>query len=242
VIRPADPLLVVQHVAWEGPHRILDAFDGFPVLASNPVEGDQLPNPEEVSGAVIMGGPMGVGDTSAHPALVAEREWLAAASEAGVPVLGVCLGAQLIAAALGAEVRPGPAAEIGFATVRIRDPRDPIVGGLAPDTAVLHWHGELFDLPEGAELLAWSAQTQNQAFRVGNAWGVLFHAEADAALIEGWLAVPEMAAEARAALGADAASILRRQAADHEPDLIARSAPGFHAFAGLVEAWPRSPS
>ena len=189
-----------------------------------------------------MGGPMGVGDTEAHPALAAEREWLAAAIEAGVPVLGVCLGAQLIAAALGAEVRPGPAAEIGFATVRIRDPGDPVVGGLAPDTTVLHWHGEVFDLPEGGELLAWSAQTQNQAFRVRNAWGVLFHAEADASLVESWLAVPEMAAKARDALGPDAASILRRQAAVHEPDLIARSAPGFRAFAGLVEAGPRPPS
>jgi GMP synthase (glutamine-hydrolysing) len=242
VSRPADPLLIVQHVAWEGPHRILDAFDGFPVLASNPLEGHELPNPEEVSGAVFMGGPMGVEDSRAHPALAAEREWLAAAIEAGVPVLGVCLGAQLIAAALGAEVRPGAAAEVGFATVRIRDPGDPVVGGLAPDTAVLHWHGDVFDLPDGAELLAWSARTQNQAFRVRNAWGLLFHAEADTALVEGWLAVPEMAAEAREALGPDAASILRGQAADHGQDLIARSAPGFHAFAGLVEARPSSPS
>src|SRR5262249_62055310 len=121
---------------------------------------------------------------------------LAPGTDGDKPVLGVCLGAQLIAAALGAEVRPGPAPEIGFATVRIRDPGDPVVGGLAPDAAVLHWHGDVFDLPEGAEVLAWSAQTQNQAFRIGNAWGLLFHPEADAALVESWLAVPEMAAEA----------------------------------------------
>jgi GMP synthase (glutamine-hydrolysing) len=232
--RTTEPLLVVQHVPWEGPHRILAAFDGAPTVTARPLDGDELPDPAEVAGALFMGGPMGVGDTRAHPGLAAERDWLAAAVEARKPVLGVCLGAQLLAAALGAEVRPGPAPEIGFATVRIRDPGDPVVGGLAPDASVLHWHGEAFDLPEGAELLAWSAQTPVQAFRAGTAWGVLFHAEADAALLETWLAVPEMAAEARAALGPDAATILRRQAAEHEAELVARSTPGFRAFAELV--------
>jgi GMP synthase (glutamine-hydrolysing) len=231
---PADPLLVVQHVPWEGPHRILAAFEGVATAAVRPLDGEALPDPAEVAGAVFMGGPMGVGDTDEHPRLAIEREWLAAAIEAGKPILGVCLGAQLIAAALGADVRPGDAPEIGFATVRIRDPGDPVVGGLAPDASVLHWHGDVFDLPEGAELLAWSAQTPVQAFRTGNAWGLLFHAEADAALVESWLAVPEMAAEAEAALGPEAAAILRRQAAEHEADLVARAEPGFRAFAELV--------
>jgi GMP synthase (glutamine-hydrolysing) len=227
-------LLVVQHVPWEAPHRILAAFEGIPVLTARPLEDDPLPEPREVAAAVFMGGPMGVGDTEEHPGLAAERGWLASAVESGKPILGVCLGAQLIAAALGAEVRPGLVPEIGFATVRVRDPGDPVVGGLAPDTSVLHWHGDVFDLPDGAELLAWSAQTPVQAFRAGNAWGLLFHAEADAGLIESWLAVPEMAAEAGEALGPDAAAILRRQAAEHEADLVARSTPGFRAFAELV--------
>ncbi|HEY7256939.1 MAG TPA: type 1 glutamine amidotransferase [Solirubrobacterales bacterium] len=240
MIPSSDQLLVVEHVPWEGPHRILDAFAGVAVRTARPLDGDVLPDPAEVAGAVLMGGPMGVGDTDEHPGLAAEREWLAVAIESGLPILGVCLGAQLIAAALGAEVGPGRAPEIGFAAVRIRDPGDPVVGGLAPDTAVLHWHGEVFDLPDGAELLAWSAQTPVQAFRAGDAWGVLFHAEADAALVESWLGVAEMATEARAALGPDAASILRRQAAEHEADLVPRSAPGFRAFARLV-ADPRKP-
>jgi GMP synthase (glutamine-hydrolysing) len=227
-------LLIVQHVPWEGPHRILEAFEGAPIVTARPLEGDALPEPTEVAGAVFIGGPMGVADTDAHPGLAAEREWLASAIEAGKPVLGVCLGAQLIAASLGAEVKPGPAPEIGFGTVRIRDSGDPVIGGLAPDASVLHWHGENFDLPDRAELLAWSAQTPVQAFRVGNAWGLLFHAEADAALIDRWLEVPEMAAEAGEALGRDAASILRRQAAEHGTGLVARSTPGFRAFAELV--------
>jgi GMP synthase (glutamine-hydrolysing) len=223
-----DPLLVVQHAPWEGPHRILGAFEDREIVTSHPLEGDDLPGPGEVAGAVFMGGPMSVEDTEG------EREWLAAAIEAGLPILGVCLGAQLIACALGAEVEPSAEPEIGFATIRIRDPADPVVGPLAPDAPVLHWHGEAFDLPAGAELLAWSAQTPVQAFRFANAWGLLFHAEADGALVESWLAVPVMVAEAEAALGPDAASILRRQAAEHEADLVTRAAPGFRAFAQLV--------
>lgn len=221
---------------WEGPHRILDVFEGREVITAHPLNGDRLPGHDKVAGAVFMGGPMGVEETEAYPALAVECEWLAGAIGAGLPILGVCLGAQLIARALGASVGPGGAPEIGFATVRIRDPGDLVLGPLAPDATVLHWHGEVFDLPEGAELLAWSAHTQVQAFRVKNAWGVLFHAEADAELVEQWLAVPEMSAQARAALGSDAESTLRSQAAEHGAGLIARSTPGFRAFADLVAA------
>ena len=81
-----------------------------------------------------------------------------------------------------------------------------MLGGLAPSTDVLHWHGDVFDLPDGAQPLASSAQTEHQAFRHGNAWGVLFHPEADFALVEAWLAVPEMIDEAVAALGDDGAA------------------------------------
>jgi GMP synthase (glutamine-hydrolysing) len=232
----SSPLLVVQHVPWEGPHRILGAFEDREVLTVRPLEGEALPDRADVAGAVFMGGPMGVNDTGAHPGLAEEVEWIAGAHGAGLPLLGVCLGSQLIATALGAEVRPGPAPEIGFATVRIHDPGDPILGGLAPDTAVLHWHGEVFDLPDGAQHLAWSARTQVQAFRHGNTWGVLFHPEADQALVESWLEVPAMAAEADAALGPDAASTIRAQAERHGADLVARSTPGFRAFADLVAA------
>ena len=209
------------------------------MITVHPLDEDALPGHQEVAGAVFMGGPMGVEETAAHPALAIEREWLSEAIAAGLPTLGVCLGAQLIARALGASVGPGGAPEIGFATVRIRDPGDPVLGGLAPDTTVLHWHGEAFDLPVGAELLAWSARTQVQAFRSGNAWAVLFHPEADTELVEHWLAVPEMASEARAALGADAASILRRQATEHGPELVERSTRGLRAFAEMVTAADR---
>lgn len=227
-------LLVVQHVPWEGAHRILDACADRRVRTLRPLEGDPLPPPEEVSGAIFMGGPMNVDEVERFPGLAVEREWLAEALRRTMPVLGICLGAQLLAQALGAEVRPGERPELGFAPVEIHDPTDPVLGALAPRTSALHWHGDVFDLPAGATPLASSEQTDLQAFRHGSAWGVLFHPEADMALVDSWLDQPTMAAEARAALGPDAEAVLRRQAAEAEPWLIARSTPGFQAFAQLL--------
>jgi GMP synthase (glutamine-hydrolysing) len=112
----------------------------------------------------------------------------------------------------------------------------PVLGGLAPRTEVLHWHGDVFDLPDGAQHLASSELTENQAFRVGNAWGVLFHPEADLALVEAWLRVPEMIDEAVAALGNEGVSALPGHAEELEGELVRGSTPGFEAFAALVAA------
>jgi GMP synthase (glutamine-hydrolysing) len=227
-------LLAIQHVPWEGPHRILDACGDLRVRTVKPLAGQSLPAHEEVAGAVVMGGPMNVDEVGRFPALATEREWLAEAVERGMPLLGICLGAQLLARALGSEVRPGGAPEIGFAPVEIADPDDPVLGGLAPRAEVLHWHGDVFDLPEGATHLASSERTACQAFRAGNAWGVLFHPEADFALIEAWLAVRAMIEEAVAALGDAGEHDLPERAAALEADLVARTAPGFAAFAEIV--------
>jgi GMP synthase (glutamine-hydrolysing) len=229
-------LLAIQHVPWETPHRILDACGGLAVRTVKPLAGHELPAPTEVAGAVVMGGPMNVDETDRHPELAAEREWLAEAVRLEIPVLGICLGAQLLARALGAEVRPGEGPELGFAPVEILNPDDPIIGRLAPSTTVLHWHGDVFDLPDGAEHLAHSAQTPVQAFRHGNAWGVLFHPEADFALIEAWLAVPEMVHEACVAIGDQGTAALPAEAEAAEPDLLERTTPGLQAFAALAKA------
>jgi GMP synthase (glutamine-hydrolysing) len=228
-------LLAIQHVPWEAPHRILDACGGLDVHTVKPLAGQVLPSHDEVAGAVVMGGPMNVGDDR-HPELDIEREWLAEAVRREMPVLGICLGAQLLARALGADVRRGEQPELGYAPVEILDPGDPILGALAPSTTVLHWHGDVFDLPDGATHLARSAQTEIQAFRHGNSWGVLFHPESDFALLEAWLSVPEMIREARKALGDDGAAALPKQAEAADPTLIERTTPGRTAFASLVES------
>jgi GMP synthase (glutamine-hydrolysing) len=227
-------LLAIQHVPWEGPHRILDACGDLAVRTVRPLAGQPLPAHDEVAGAVVMGGPMNVDEVGRFPGLAAEREWLVEATRRQLPLLGICLGAQLLARALGAEVRPGEGTEIGFAPVEVSDPADPLLGGLAPGTDVLHWHGDVFDLPEGALSLASSARTEHQAFRAGNAWGVLFHPEADLALVESWLAVPEMIDEACSALGDAGAAALPGWASEAEPALVERTTPGFEAFAALV--------
>jgi GMP synthase (glutamine-hydrolysing) len=230
-------LLAIQHVSWETPHRILDACGSLEVRRLEALAGDPLPDHAEVSGAVVMGGPMNVEEVERYPGLAAEREWLAEAARIGMPVLGICLGAQLLARALGAEVRPGERPEVGFAPIEVHDPDDPIVGPLAPRTTVLHWHGDVFDLPAGGEPLASSAQTEHQAFRRGNAWGLLFHPEADSALLEQWLAEPQMLSEATEALGPEAATELRRQAHAAEGQLVARSTPAFQDFTSLVASF-----
>ncbi len=229
------PLLVLRHVPWEGPHRILEPFAGTPVRVVDALgPGAALPPATSVRGAVIMGGPMSVNDSDAHPGLAVEVAWIRSALAAGLPLLGICLGAQLIARAAGSAVGPGPRPEIGWLPVDIADPADPVLGPLAPVTVALHWHGERFDLPEGATGLARSALTTVQAFRVGNARGVLFHPEADADLVEAWLAEPSMRTEAESALGADAARALREGARRHARALVARSTAGFAAFAALT--------
>lgn len=232
----APAVLVVQHVPWEGPHRIAGALTtaGLSIDVRRPLAGDALPDPGDVAGAVFMGGPMNVDETDRHPALADEREWLAEAIAADLPVLGVCLGSQLIARALGANVRPGGRPEIGWAPVEIFDATDPLSGALAPATEVLHWHGDVFDLPPGAALLARSALTEVQAFRARNAWGLLFHAEADEALAALWLAEPSMRDEATGALGPRAEATILDGARRFGPNLTARSQPGFAAFAELV--------
>jgi GMP synthase (glutamine-hydrolysing) len=206
------------------------------VLEVEATAGDPLPPHDEVDGVVAMGGPMGATDVAAHPALADERKWLAEAVDRQIPILGVCLGAQLLALALGAEVRQGERPEIGFATVSVKDPDDPLLGALAPEATVLHWHSDVFDLPQGARTLASSAATAHQAFRLGNAWGVLFHPEADAEMVEAWMKVPEMVMEAGRAIGLGASGLLPSQCEDLEADLVRRTDPGFRAFAQLVEA------
>jgi GMP synthase (glutamine-hydrolysing) len=178
-----------------------------------------------------MGGPMSVNDAGRLPGLAAEIDWIGAAMSSGTPVLGVCLGAQLIAAAAGATVAPGPKPELGVSPVEILDAEDALLGGVAPQIPALHWHLECFDLPDGAQPLARSPQTPLQAFRLGTtAWGLLCHLEADAAVVEQWLAEPAMAAEAAAVLGPDFAAVLRAEVEQLEP---ARAKRVFDAFAAL---------
>ena len=136
----------------------------------------------------VLGAPVGVYEEDIYPFLADERALLQARLAKGRPTFGICLGAQLIAAALGARVYPSGSKEIGFAPVMLtpagcKSPLRPLDG-----VKVLHWHGDTFDLPEGATHLAATEQCPHQAFALGaNVLGVQFHIEADPAKIERWL-------------------------------------------------------
>jgi len=129
---------------------------------------------------------MGAFDDLDHPHLPAERELIAECTSRGTPVLGVCLGAQLLAASLGGHVYRGPAPEIGLGTVQLTEDgrRDRVLGPAGPELAVLHWHQDTFELPDGATLLATNTQYRHQAFRVGTAYGLQFHVEIDDTALE----------------------------------------------------------
>ena len=136
---------------------------------------------------LLLGGPMSAND--AIPGLADELRLIEKALDRGTPLLGICLGSQLIAKALGAPVYRNAELEIGWEPVHLTDPgrRDRLFAGLESPSMFFHWHGETFDLPNGAEWLAWSEKTRHQAYRFGaKVYGLQFHPEVDAAMIADW--------------------------------------------------------
>jgi len=173
---------ILQHVPFEGPAAIGPALEGLgaTVAVTRLYAGDSLPAIETIGGLVIMGGPMSVHDTADYPWLEGELSYVRDILRAGEkPVLGVCLGAQLMAAALGAAVTRNPEREIGWWPVERADSCPPLWSGVLPSRFdALHWHGETFAIPEGAVRLAGSAACANQAFAWGRrALGLQFHLE-----------------------------------------------------------------
>ncbi len=177
--------LLLQHEPFEGPGLFARALArrGVQLRQVRPYAGDRIPNPAEldtIDGLLVMGGTMGALDDLQHPNLMAERELMATAARSGMPVLGICLGAQLLAAALGAEVHVMARPEIAFGEVTLTEAglADPAFEGVRDPLPVVHWHGDTFDLPDGAVLLAQSPACRNQAFRWGErAYGLQFHPE-----------------------------------------------------------------
>ena len=139
--------------------------------------------------AVVMGGPIGVYDADDYPFLHSEMAWIRERLAADRPTLGICLGAQLMAAALGAKVFPGPVLELGWGPIMAaeRVQHHPIAELVKGDGMVLHWHNDTFDLPAGARLLASTALYPNQAFAVGQRGLALqFHVEVEPVGLEQW--------------------------------------------------------
>ena len=230
-------VLILQHVRPEPPGTIADALDNEGV-SHRTVEihrGDPVPEALDADGLFVMGGPMGVGDVGDRPHLSREIDLIEQALRDERPVLGVCLGSQLLAHALGADVRPAPTKEIGWAEVALTDAAadDPLFRDVADPFPAFHWHGDVFDLPDGATSLARTTQTEHQAFRYGDsAYGLLFHLEVTPKTVA-WMTKAfqdELAEE-----GLDGAAI-RRAALPREPALRETAATVFGQWAALVSA------
>lgn len=231
----APTVAVIRHVAFE------DLGNFEPVLRERGYRVvyreaglDDLAKMDALAPAllVVLGGPIGAYEDSAYPFLADEIRLIRARLAAKRPVLGICLGAQILARALGARVYPGPAKEIGWAAVELtaEGRRSPLKHLAAERTRVLHWHGDTFDLPQGATRLAATAICPNQAFALGRyALGLQFHAEAPGE-IERWLIGHTHEIAATPGVGA---GTLRAETARHAPALQIQ---GPRAFAAWLDA------
>ncbi len=233
-------LLVFQHVAAE-PLGTLDPLirrRGHRIRFVN-FERDPgaQPSIDRYRGLVVLGGPMNVEDQDRRPHLRTELRVIEQALRQGKPVLGICLGAQLLAHVLGAPVRRHERPEIGWYDLHLTDAgqADPMLGKLAPRTPVFQWHGYTFDLPAGAVQLARTDTCEQQAFRWGeNAYGLQFHPEVDEPLIERWLEKPDHADELCHPALPHGREAIREHTRERAAPLQRQAGPAFEAFLDLV--------
>jgi GMP synthase (glutamine-hydrolysing) len=208
-------ILVFQHLAAE-PAGTLGALMRTRGHRVTTVDFERDPraraNLENIGALIVLGGPMNVEDRDTRAHLRTEIDAIGEAIERDLPILGICLGSQLLAHALGAQVRRNPVSEIGWYDVALTPEgrNDPVLSPLGESSSVFQWHGYTFDIPSGAVCLAGSATCANQAFRYGrNAYGLQFHLEMDQPLIESWLALPDYRDDLIAAnIGKNAEAIL----------------------------------
>ena len=184
-------VLVIMHVESEGVGTLERPLRqaGAQVETARLYAGARLPDrADDYLAVVSMGGPMNVYEEEKYPFLKEETAFLAQAVARNLPVLGVCLGSQLIAKACGARVFKSPAAEVGFSEVSLTEAgwRDPLFRGLPEALPVFQWHEDTFDLPEGATLLAEAPACRHQAFRYRNAYGLQFHLELNGDMLAAW--------------------------------------------------------
>jgi GMP synthase-like glutamine amidotransferase len=236
-------LLVLQHAGCEPPGVYEDELRDRGIAIARVVvdEARELPDWREHAGIVAMGGAMGAYEETRYPWLAAEKRLIAEAVEAGTAYWGVCLGAQLLAAALGARVAPGPAPELGVLSVTLTDEAagDRVFAVAPPSFQTLQWHGDTYELPDGATRLARSARYEQQAFAIGAAYGLQFHLEVDAALAESWMAVPEYVAELERLDGPGAPARMLAQVRAAQADTVPLARKLFARWLVEVAGFPR---
>ena len=181
---------IIQNDPKVPPGNMLDALS-VPYLIHHPYRGDKLPELEQIAALIVMGGAMGASDEQRYPFLGDLKQLIRKPVAARIPYLGICLGGQLLAAALGAKVVSGRWEELGTLPVQLTEEGtgDKLFRGIDMQFSTFQWHHDSFDIPEGGLLLASSAACPHQAFRVGEcAWGLQFHPEVTEAIIRDWCA------------------------------------------------------
>ena len=238
--------LVLQHIEAEHPGILRDfmAKDGVRWDAVELDEGEEIPSLDGYDAMVVMGGPMDVWEEDVHPWLVPEKAAIAeAVREREMPFLGVCLGHQLLADALGGEVGAMPSPEVGILDVELTGEglRDPVIGSAPPSFKALQWHGaEVTRLPEGGVALARSPVCPVQAFRVGeSAFGIQYHVELTDATVHEWGEIPEYAAALERTLGAGGLDRMQSGATAHMGEFNENARRLHDAFMAVVRE--RSP-
>jgi GMP synthase (glutamine-hydrolysing) len=208
-------LLVLQHLDCEPPAAYEEELiaRGIPFDRVLPNSSPQLPDWRRYAGMVVMGGPMGAYDDARYPWLQPEKQLIAQAVRAGKPYWGVCLGAQLLAASLGAAVSAGPRPELGVMPVELTAAaaEDPVFAGAPPTFPTLQWHGDTFELPDGAVQLARSQLYEQQAFVLDRAYALQFHLEVTYALGLEWMQIPAYVEELEQLAGSGAATAMLEQ-------------------------------
>jgi GMP synthase (glutamine-hydrolysing) len=196
---------VFRHIPFETLGLIAEALSsaGFEYVYIDMGASDAPASLAAYDAVISMGGPTSANDEL--PFLKQEMVCMREAVAAGKPVLGICLGSQIIAKALGASVYRNACKEIGWFPIRFTEAAgtDPLFAGFSGPETVFHWHGETFDLPEGAEWLAWSDKTRHQAFRYGsNVYGLQFHLEVTPEIVIDWIHQPDNSSDVDARVAA----------------------------------------
>ncbi len=185
-------VLIIRHVEVEGPGLTEDCLrkDNIPYQILNLESNPRFPRLDGFTHIVLLGGPMNVYEEDRYPFLKHEDLFVKEAIQRGKRILGVCLGAQLIAKALGAKVYKAPVKEIGWYEVTLTEEgaKDPLFSFFSKSFPAFQWHGDTFDLPSAGKLIATSSPVRNQAFRYGeNAYGLQFHLEVIETMIQDWM-------------------------------------------------------
>ena len=236
-------VLVLQHIACEPPGEFEDVLRerGARLHRVELDEGEPLPGGRSFDAIVAMGGPMSVNDDAELPWLTAEKALIRDAVRAGTPYWGACLGVQLLAASLGARVYAGQAPEVGVlpVTLTAEGRADPVFRSLPESFPTLQWHGDTFDLPDGATLLASSPAYPNQAFRYGQrAYGVQFHVEVSEPMAAEWGRVPAYTEYADRVLGPGGIDRLMADFRAEQERMRSHARTMFEAWVELAAAVP----